>query len=234
MTQNQTPENTADHSAAPRYVLKSIKDLAENPRNARTHSEAQIKKIADCIRSFEDSDFAFCVENDCYAVCKSGNVYRVCREQKSKSGNVIRKYETIPMRGSFDRDGYRTYRMRVDEKKMHVKGHRIVLNAFCGVQKNLVANHIDGNKKNNSLSNLEWVSVAQNNNHAIKTGLLDPRLGGKKNAKIDRESWASIFIEVKKLGVSRVQIAKRNGVCRQTIDLIIRKVSRELESVCLA
>ena len=47
----------------------------------------------------------------------------------------------------------------------------MMLNAWIGEQPNLVVNHIDGNKLNNELSNLEWCTVKDNNIHAFKNGL---------------------------------------------------------------
>lgn len=50
--------------------------------------------------------------------------------------------------------------------------HRIVAETFLSnTNKLLEVNHIDGNKKNNSVINLEWVTHSQNVKHAYTTGL---------------------------------------------------------------
>lgn len=56
--------------------------------------------------------------------------------------------------------------------------HRLVLSTF-DPQQDKDVNHIDGNKSNNHLSNLEWVSKSQNTQHAHKTGLFKNKLSIK-------------------------------------------------------
>jgi hypothetical protein len=54
--------------------------------------------------------------------------------------------------------------------------HRIVLESFYG-ESNLHCNHIDGNKKNNNIENLEYCTRSQNMQHAYKNGLINNKKG---------------------------------------------------------
>lgn len=65
-----------------------------------------------------------------------------------------------------DRDGYNQIGLRKlgDRKKYWFSIHRLVANHFLdGYTEGLCVDHIDHNKCNNSLSNLRWITVAENN-----------------------------------------------------------------------
>lgn len=68
--------------------------------------------------------------------------------------------------------GYKRYDLTVDGKKYSRQVHRLVAEAFIPNPNNLpVVNHIDGNKLNNNINNLEWVTYSENLSHAYNTGL---------------------------------------------------------------
>ena len=69
------------------------------------------------------------------------------------------------------------------ERKQHTV-HSLVAKAFLPNPDNLPAiNHIDGNKANNQVSNLEWISYRSNTAHAINTGLFKPHETPKRIGK---------------------------------------------------
>jgi hypothetical protein len=76
------------------------------------------------------------------------------------------------MKPSIKKDGYVRIQLIKCSKYKTLYVHRIVAEAFLqhDSERNEV-NHIDGNKSNNKLENLEWVTSKQNIEHSIKTGL---------------------------------------------------------------
>lgn len=54
------------------------------------------------------------------------------------------------------------------------KTHKAVAETFISNSENkLVVNHIDGNKLNNNVDNLEWVTYSENSQHAWDNGLIN-------------------------------------------------------------
>ena len=78
------------------------------------------------------------------------------------------------MKQRMDHRGYLRILLRKDGKVCGHKVHRLVLEHFAPmVSGKHMVNHIDGNKTNNHISNLEWVTSKENLIHAYRTGLRD-------------------------------------------------------------
>lgn len=89
-------------------------------------------------------------------------------------GNVIRLKDQKEMSTQTNAQGYINVSLSKDKKQTQHKLHRLVAQAFIpNPQNKKEVNHIDGNKENNCVWNLEWVTSSENTKHAIKTGLVE-------------------------------------------------------------
>jgi hypothetical protein len=100
--------------------------------------------------------------------------------QVSSYGSVRNKDNGTKLIGNTTR-GYRYVVLRKNGNQYSPKVHRLVACAFLSNDNNYpCVNHIDGNKTNNNVRNLEWCSYSENSKHAYRIGL-QRKMDGAKN-----------------------------------------------------
>ena len=76
------------------------------------------------------------------------------------------------LKGAINSKGYLKVELHLNKKIKKFFVHRLVAEYFVENPLNKEqVNHIDGNKLNNNMNNLEWVTNQENRNHAIKNNL---------------------------------------------------------------
>lgn len=140
----------------------------------------------------------------------------------NEEGKVFNKKTNRWIKGSLDKNGYRRFRLFYpDGLQKNVSIHRMVLETFYPVENmnKLEVNHIDGNKDNNNISNLEWVTHEENMSHAKIHSLTNNchRVGElNSKAKITEDDVRAIRADTR----SYQEIADDYDVSKSTIGFI--------------
>ena len=99
--------------------------------------------------------------------------------------------------------------------------HRMVAQAFIDGDFALTVNHIDGNKLNNHVGNLEWATLAENTRHQHAIGLANIS-GQYKPSKISIEDRAKIRARYL-AGEKQIDIAKDYNCSQPLISWVCQR-----------
>lgn len=160
----------------------------------------------------EKQDVVF---NQEYRIDKEGNVWTPYRGWSKMSHSITNK-------------GYHRVGLMIGKQRKFYQVHRLVLEAFNPVANSdrLQVNHIDGDKSNNSLSNLEWCDGNHNMQHSYNIGIHQPPRGTRAGGNILTEKQVLEICELIQSGAgSYAQIGEQYGVSKSAIYDIKRKKS---------
>jgi len=172
-----------------------------------------------------------------YEVSSKGEVRSLDREVCVKVGDsiVIRKLkgklmkltEGVLQNGA---PGYMVVNLRKEGVSNVVPVHVLVAKSFLNNPTNLpLVNHIDGDKHNNNISNLEWASYSENNSHALRTGLRSPKqctINQYTISGVLLKTYSSVIDASQSVGISREAISHCiNGRSKRAGGFVWKKIA---------
>ena len=161
--------------------------------------------------------FCFYLEAKDILVSNYGNL------KKASTGEILKPHK--------NRNGYDCLNVRyLNGKRMSTLVHRIVANTYLKFFDNdnyvFEVNHIDGNKSNNYVTNLEWLTRGENLQHARDNKLFKSLKGEKSpRCKFSRQDCKDM-IELHQSGIKIIEISRLYNADRNTVSKIVRGKAR--------
>lgn len=182
------------------------------------------KKERDIIRknilnTINHSEEVFCFYNESYDILVSN--YGTIK--KASTGKILKPHK--------NKNGYYCVNIKYfNGKRMSTLVHRLVANTYLKAFNNdnyvFEVNHIDGNKTNNHVNNLEWVTRGENLQHARDNKLFKSLKGEKSpRCKFTRQDCKDM-IEFYRSGLKIKEIAELYKADRNTVSNIVKGKAR--------
>lgn len=137
----------------------------------------------------------------------------------SNYGRIWHVYKHIFLSVNIDTKGYLFKTLSTIYGPVICRIHRLVMQVFNPIENsnNMLVNHIDGNKANPYIGNLEWCTCSENVIHANNTGL-------RGNVdKISESKVKEICVLLEDRGKTLTSIAEEAGVSYTTVQAIQQK-----------
>ena len=177
-----------------------------------------------------------------YSITKDGQIW-----SHPKSNKYVKHLKGAWLKKTVD-NGYEYVSLHKDKKQKKIAVHRLVCLSFFGhnpIKRHV--NHINGNKQDNSIKNLEWCTPRENCQHAWDNGLSSTSeevkqlsrkkmeqwnnseegkkhcsKNGKARRKLTKKQVQEILYRCKIIGLSAYSICREYGVSKPTILKILK------------
>ena len=155
-----------------------------------------------------------------YEVSSFGRVKSLARMRKSARGGFAPLRERI-MKLKTSKAGYFVVHLMDHGKMTWPSVHRLVAEAFIPNSENKpTVNHIDANKKNNNVCNLEWATQSEQMVHAVDNNLLEVR-GSPKFTKAMKREMHDYFVTS---GCTITELARKFNTSERTAGRVAKGV----------
>ena len=160
-----------------------------------------------------------------YEVSNLGNVKSLERQVLGKLASYTRSVKERILKLKTSKYGYLEVSLHKEGKLSTKRVNRLVAIAFINNVNNYPqVNHIDGNKLNNHIDNLEWVTCKKNINHAVESGLTNQSNDKNNHSKLTKED----VIKIRQLiseGMMQKDVAKLYNMSTSGIYSIYHKIT---------
>lgn len=188
------------------------------------------KTFGGYIWKFKEEDI---LENEIWKTINiDDNIFTVSNFGRVKSKNNIISY------GSTSSNGYMRVTSQKDKVSKRMYIHRLVAATFIENKldnKDQVVNHMDCNKQNNNVDNLEWITYQENSKHSFDLKQADGCRKDKENigcTRFDNKGQigsAGLYYLMKKLGYN-VSLNTRNDKEKMLRITITKKKQRKINN----